>query len=351
MTPAKILVVEDEAIIALDIKERLAEFGYSVVGVAADAAHAFALARERKPDLALLDVVIKGEPDGVQVGEYLTKHHDLPVVYLTAYGDTETLQRASASGAYGYLLKPFRPEELRSTIEMALARHQIAQRSQAAARDMVAFLHVANERERAKLAEQLHERLAQELFAVQLTLSDLRARVAKDEHLARRVATAVDAVGDSMRSAAALAYDLHPVDLNLGVVPVLERYARQLFEATPVRCKVSADPAHLAVVEPWATPMFRIAEEALLNAKRHAHAAEVQVTLSREGNDLVLRIRDDGVGFEDWRRETGLGFAKMKAWARLLGAKLEVEARLGSGTAVTLRVTGDKIGTTAGNTR
>ncbi|MDZ7385371.1 MAG: response regulator, partial [candidate division KSB1 bacterium] len=127
-TKARILVVEDIAITAMDIKRRLQTLGYQVVGIAASGEDAIAKAQRERPDLVLMDIKLKGEMDGVQAAEEIRRHLDIPVVYLTAYSDETTLQRAKITQPFGYVLKPFEERELHTAVEMALYRHTLERR-------------------------------------------------------------------------------------------------------------------------------------------------------------------------------------------------------------------------------
>lgn len=120
----KIVVVEDEGLIAADLESRLKAEGYSVPGTADSAAKALPLIRQSSPDLVLMDIRIKGHVDGIDVAEKVRQELDVPVVYLTAYEDRETLARASRTQAYGYIKKPIASSSLRGSIEMALAKHR-----------------------------------------------------------------------------------------------------------------------------------------------------------------------------------------------------------------------------------
>ncbi len=120
---ARILVVEDDPFISLDVTGALQEFGYEVVAAVPSSSEAIALAASSSPDLILMDINIQGDLDGIQVAEEIHKHRPTPIVFLTALSDEETLQRARVVGPYGYLIKPFDPAELRSTIEIALDRY------------------------------------------------------------------------------------------------------------------------------------------------------------------------------------------------------------------------------------
>jgi len=125
MPSERILVVEDENIVARDICARLEHFGYSVSEPVATGEEAIARARELKPDLVLMDIMLRGPMDGIQAASAIRLEMDVPVVYLTAFVDDKNLQRAKVTEPFGYLLKPFEERELRITIEMALYKHRM----------------------------------------------------------------------------------------------------------------------------------------------------------------------------------------------------------------------------------
>jgi PAS domain S-box-containing protein len=120
----KIVIVEDEGLIAADLQDRLERAGYSVPGSAATGSEALRVIRETSPDLVLMDIRIKGTQDGIQVAEQVRDQFGIPVIYLTAYEDRETLERASRTNAFGYIKKPIASASLRGSIEMALAKHK-----------------------------------------------------------------------------------------------------------------------------------------------------------------------------------------------------------------------------------
>ncbi len=124
MTGKKILIVEDESIVALNIQMRLEAADYHVAGVADSHQTALALVRATSPDLILLDIRLKDNQSGVKVAQEIRAQFDVPVVYLTAYNDCDTLQQAQQTSPYGYILKPFDSIELYNTIAMALDHHQ-----------------------------------------------------------------------------------------------------------------------------------------------------------------------------------------------------------------------------------
>lgn len=118
----RILIVEDEPIVSLDLKQELEELGCEVVGVAESAEEAIAAAEHRRPDLALMDIRIVGGMDGIQTAQLLRTAYEIPSVFLTSYSDETTILRASRQMPYGYLTKPFQSAELHATLQVALHR-------------------------------------------------------------------------------------------------------------------------------------------------------------------------------------------------------------------------------------
>jgi PAS domain S-box-containing protein len=122
----RILIVEDELLVAEDMRRHLTDLGYDVVGIGESAEQAVLLAEQSHPDLVLLDIRLKGRMDGIVAGEEIRRRWQIPIVYLTASTNDDTLARAKATGPYGYLTKPFRPEGLNATILVALHQHRLS---------------------------------------------------------------------------------------------------------------------------------------------------------------------------------------------------------------------------------
>ena len=123
--PAAILIVEDEQIVALELADRLTRLGHSVVGLAASAEEAIEESRRLRPDLVLMDIKLQGELDGIDAAAAIRKELDTAIVYLTAFADEPTLQRAKVTQPYGYIIKPFHERELNVVIEVSLYRHRV----------------------------------------------------------------------------------------------------------------------------------------------------------------------------------------------------------------------------------
>jgi CheY-like chemotaxis protein len=122
MNQTNILVVEDECIIAFDLKQRLEALGYRISAVVPSGEEAIEKAAELQPDLVLMDIYLEGSMDGIEAAQRIHERLRIPVVFLTAYAEDETLRRAQASLPFGYLVKPIEARELHATIQMAFSR-------------------------------------------------------------------------------------------------------------------------------------------------------------------------------------------------------------------------------------
>ncbi|MDP2362393.1 MAG: response regulator, partial [Ignavibacteria bacterium] len=124
MNKKKIFVVEDESIVSLEIQSRLKSLGYTVSGSAASGAEAIRKVLDLKPDLILMDIKIKGDLDGIETAAEIRKQAEIPVIFLTAFADETTIQRAKITDPFGYIIKPFEERELHTNIEIALYKDQ-----------------------------------------------------------------------------------------------------------------------------------------------------------------------------------------------------------------------------------
>ena len=124
---SRLLIVEDEGIVALNIQTRLEGLGYNVVASVSSGEEAIEVAGKTRPDLILMDIKLDGKVDGIEAAAEIRRLFQLPVVYLTAYTNDETLNRAKLTEPYGYILKPFEARDLCTTIEVALYKYQMEQ--------------------------------------------------------------------------------------------------------------------------------------------------------------------------------------------------------------------------------
>jgi two-component system, LytTR family, response regulator LytT len=124
MSKTNILIVEDESIVAKDIQHSLKKLGYTVVGMCSTGEDAIRTAEEVKPDLVLMDIMLKGDMSGIEAAGQIREKLNIPVIYLTAYADESTLSKAKVSEPYGYIIKPFKEIDLHTSIEMAIYKHE-----------------------------------------------------------------------------------------------------------------------------------------------------------------------------------------------------------------------------------
>ncbi|MCR4290444.1 MAG: response regulator [Candidatus Scalindua sp.] len=124
MTNAKIMIVEDEWILAEDTQNKLQDLGYVVSSMASTGNEAIQKAEEDKPDLVLMDIVLEGEMDGIEVAKQIYSCFDIPFIFLTAYADDKILERIKVTEPFGYIVKPFTSEDLKIAIELALYKHK-----------------------------------------------------------------------------------------------------------------------------------------------------------------------------------------------------------------------------------
>jgi signal transduction histidine kinase/DNA-binding response OmpR family regulator len=175
MAPQKILVVEDENIVAMDLRTTLTRLGYEVVDTVGTGPQAIEQAERREPDLVLMDIQLRGSMDGIEAADRI-RHLDVPVVYLTAFSDDATLRRARETEPFGYVLKPFDDRELQIVIELGIHRHRAQREHDQLLQEQAARAAVEKEHRWSRFLADASEQLSKSLD-VQVTL-DTIARLA-----------------------------------------------------------------------------------------------------------------------------------------------------------------------------
>jgi CheY-like chemotaxis protein len=136
MEKASILVVEDEAIVAMDIANTLRNLGHEVTDTVPSGEQALASVKENRPNVILMDIILKGEMDGIQTAEQIRAQYSIPVIFLTAYADEKTLERAKITAPCGYLTKPFEETDLRIAIEVGIYRAKLESEREALIKEL-----------------------------------------------------------------------------------------------------------------------------------------------------------------------------------------------------------------------
>jgi light-regulated signal transduction histidine kinase (bacteriophytochrome) len=310
---ARVLVVEDDGVLALDLAETLDDLGYTVAGTATRGEEAIDLARRLHPHLILMDVGLAGDIDGIAAAEAIRDEHDVPVVFLTAHADDDTLNRATRSEPSAYLVKPFKPPDLRCVIEIALARHATDVRLrenerwleltlqkrtaalEAANRELEAFNYSVAHDLRAPLrgidsfSQLLIERYSQQLD------EEGRAYLNRVRNAAGRMSQLIDALLSLTQVGRG---ELQPVDLDFS--SLAQSVASEIAAADPERrVAVTIEPRMRAHGDPQ---LLRIVVVNLLEnawkftGRRRQAAVEVGV---RKGARLpTYFVRDNGAGFD-----------------------------------------------------
>ncbi|AXV38059.1 MAG: histidine kinase [Methanobacterium sp. BRmetb2] len=168
MKPPKILVVEDESITALDLKSKLENLGYFVPAINSTGEQAIKTAAQIHPDLVLMDIVLKGETDGIKAAEKI-QTLNIPVIYLTAYSDQQTINRIKKQPSYGYIIKPYNEKELQTNIDMAIQKHKQEEKT----------FRTAEEKIQSKKRELIIEKLGVSLIIIGIIILIIHSLITK----------------------------------------------------------------------------------------------------------------------------------------------------------------------------
>lgn len=353
MPPPKLLIIEDEIIIARDVAAQLVALGYAPVGHAMSGPQSIDMARALRPDLVLMDIQLAGAMDGITAAQAIRDSFFIPVVFVSAFSADATIARAKLTEPYGYILKPFSERELHTTIEMALYKHQ----AESKLRDSAAQLSALSqsvlellEAERRRVALELHDEIGQCLAAIKINLqSHHRFKDRTPEQLNAENLAIVETALQQVRR---MALALRPTVLDdLGLAPALHSMAEQAGARSGFSvCFETSDPPQAPGEDATTnrpppaveSACFRIAQEALTNIARHAQATHVVVALVQTAHHITLEVRDNGRGFDAnstysrARRGNSLGLIGMTERAALLGGHVTIASQPGHGCTVRL---------------
>ncbi len=215
-------------------------------------------------------------------------------------------------------------------------------------RNLAARLVKIREEERTRIAREIHDELGQSLTAVKMDLAWLSGRLPpKNEQMRTRIASTVQLADDLIKAVRRISTDLRPGILDLGLAAAVEWQARDFQLRTGIPCQLQLPLQELALAPNIATALFRIFQESLTNITRHANSTSVEVCLEIQGDGMVLRIGDNGQGFDDTNPalSKSLGLLGMRERALMLGGQVNISSTPGAGTSVTawipLRPAGD----------
>jgi signal transduction histidine kinase len=396
MTGEKILIVEDESVIALSIQMRLEAANYCVTGITDSAQAALTLAIATQPDLILMDIRLQGGQSGVSAAEKIREQSDIPIVYLTAYTDATILQEAQQTEPYGYILKPFDPANLYSTIEIALKKHQaqrqlqtlnheleqrIYERTQALKRanqqlkvnaikrqhaEVTALEASTKERELSDLKSRFITTASHEFrtpLSIVMTSAELLERMGSNCPEDRRV-TYLQKIREAVRSMTRILNDMLTVgkvkSTKLDFNPTrieLRSFCQQILNDLQLS-ETSSPPVHVEILGDrpegfWDEDLMTLMLTSLLNNAVKYSLDRTPIALTIHGStadpDVVFRLQDQGIGipsedmprlFESFHRArnvdtiagAGLGLSIVQQCVDRHQGKITVESEVGRGT-------------------
>lgn len=232
--------------------------------------------------------------------------------------------------------------ELRREIAERKHAEQALNTSREEVRALSAVSATAQEAERRRIARELHDELGQTLGMLKVDLDWLMDNVPQDDaHLARKIASMHMLVNGTITSARRIASDLRPLVLDdLGFVAATRWLVTNVEQRYGIHCNVIFRPADPPLMEPYATAVFRIVQEALTNIARHAHASRADITVACSGPEILLQISDNGIGFDltSARKAGSYGLIGLRERAYLLGGTFEIDASPGNGTTIEVRI-------------
>jgi signal transduction histidine kinase len=366
MSDIRILIVEDEAIVAEDISSCLERIGYQVVGVVSTGENALLTAARTQPDLVLMDIMLQGDMDGIQATHLIRTNLQLPVVYLTANADEHTLERAKITGPFGYILKPFKERELRAAIEIALSRHQ------AEVEVKKALAQAQTERLQAQESNALKSQylsMASHEFRTPLSVIKMAAEILqnyshqlseeKRQQSIQRICAATDSMNQLLEDVLTLGRaDSGKLEFTPTLIELVS-FCQDLLETL----QVSAGDCYILKLISSRSSIWAMLDEKLMwhllnnllsNAIKYSpNGGTISLTLSQQENNIYIQIRDQGIGippeylkclFEPFQRAknvgkiqgTGLGLAIVKRSVDLHGGQIDVNSEVGRGSTFTV---------------
>ncbi len=363
----RVLVVEDESIVAMDMERRLRGLGYVVAGRVLTGKDAIREDENLKPDVILMDIHLKGEMDGIEAAGIIRERRSVPVIYITAYSDQATLERAKQTQPYGYILKPFQEREIHSVIEMALYKH----RSEA---ELLKAKLEAEEGLRAR--NEFFSRMSHE-FRTPLNAILGMANLAREHSTGAEVDEYLELVIESGKSLldmvnSVLDYsrietDQLETDLTIFNIPgaierLKERFSQQACRSNiTFTISVSEDVPHDLLCD--GEKCFQIIQNLVSNALKFTESGSVLLAMSASepvtahSGQLLISVTDTGIGisagehtdiYEAFTQAdgsatrhfggTGLGLAIVRSFVDHCGGSIAYKSEEGSGTSFEVRL-------------
>lgn len=358
-----ILIVEDEWIIALDIKQRLKKLGYHVVGIANCAEKALQLATEANPQLVLMDIYLQGDQNGVEIAAQLRENHQLPVVFLTSYADEPTLKQALSANPYGYIVKPFEDHDLSTSIQIALANHRTEQAIKQAL-EKEKQLNALKSQFVSFVSHEFRNPLSSILITLELLeRKDERVTPEKRKIYIQRAKTAIQDMSQLIQDVLVMSeidreqFQCSPIPLDIRrfCAALAEDFqSREAAQHTLTLLTQGCQPIEYPFYCLDAKLLQHILANLLNNAIKYSPPnSTILFELSCHADRVMFTIRDEGIGIPEkdqmylftpfYRGNnaskypgTGLGLSIVKQCVEAHGGAIAVESAFGVGTAFTV---------------
>lgn len=362
ISQTRILIVEDEPVIALDIEECLMTLGYEVVAVADCAAAVLETVSQSQPNLVLMDIHLRGEQNGIETAARLRQEYNLPIVFLTAHADEATLAQAKATQPFGYIVKPFQMRDLSVAIEIALSRYQ-AEVSMQRALEKEKELNELKSRFVAIVSHEFRNPLSSVLLSLDLLEHcNRKAPVEKQQVYFNRARTAVEQMIQLLEDVLIVTeLDTKRFTCQLAPLMVID-FCEELIEQFLLHPEISHTICFTAIGFNAVDSLYLLDEKLLChiltnllsNAIKYSPAqSTIQFDLICDNNTLTFRIQDQGIGisvsdqshlFDSFYRGenvgnipgSGLGLSIVKQCVEVHQGQITVESQLGVGTTFTV---------------
>jgi signal transduction histidine kinase len=361
MSEAKILIVEDEFLIAQGLARKLEKLGYQIIDIVASGGEAIQRTREFYPDLILMDIVIEGDCDGIETAAEIYKSYFIPVIYVTAYADEQILKRAQNTGSYGYILKPFNERELHATIQIALSKHQQALQLQQSVQNAE---NKCQEKSRhlSRASHNLRNRMTviQAIAGILYEYGDKLSTQKRQKHL-DLIRTSIDNMDEILEDILFLIrseadqhpFQPQPMDLIEFCKNLFEEYKTSVTEKHTLQFNYNCNYYQANIDRKL---LYYILSNLLSNAIKYSpDGGQIVLEISCDWQQVIFRVKDQGIGippnyfqklFQQFERATnvgkikgtGLGLSIVKQAVSLHQGEVSVESELGRGTTFTVKL-------------
>ena len=330
MANERILIVEDSILVAMHIKYILSKAGYKIIAEVTSGEEAVEVADRENPDLILMDIMLAGQMNGITASAIIQKQSNVPVIFLSAYSDRQTIDDAKATAPYSYIIKPFDDKDLLTRVELTLYKHILEEKH---TQERIAALIEGQETERNRVSREIHDGLGQLLNAIRFNLDTV------DQNNYTQVydkiyALTEEAITESKR----ITEDLLPSRLlHFDIVTSIGALCTQM---SNVNTEVIFQTKEFTTVitKEQKLGLYRITQECLQNAFKHAACSKLYVQLYDNGTNVHLSIEDNGKGFDKEQIIKGKGLNNLNFRVISMNGKIQIESNPNTGTLVSVNI-------------